>query len=93
MKKKFKIRNKFSFNLVSTETIERIINDADIKKASSGEIQTYLSFSDSLKYGNARPLYKEKDLFDKKNYRSVSILHFFFQSLWKSDVPASVELF
>ena len=42
IKKKFKIKNEFSFNLVSTETIKRIINDLDIKKASSGEIPTYL---------------------------------------------------
>ena len=38
IKKKFKIKNEFSFNLVSTETIKRIINDLDIKKASSGEV-------------------------------------------------------
>ena len=38
---KFKIKSKFSFNLVSTETIKRIINDLDFKKASSGEIRTY----------------------------------------------------
>ena len=42
IKKKFKIKNYFSFNLVSTETIKRTINDLDIKKASSGEIPTYL---------------------------------------------------
>ena len=42
IKKKFKIRSEFSFNLVSTETIKRITNDLDIKKASSGEIPTYL---------------------------------------------------
>ena len=42
IKKKFKIKNAFSFNLVSTETIKIIINDLDIKKASSGEIPTYL---------------------------------------------------
>ena len=42
IKKKFKIKSAFSFNLVSTETIKIIINDRDIKKASSGEIPTYL---------------------------------------------------
>ena len=42
IKKKFKIKNVFSFKLVSTETIKKIINDLDIKKASSGEIPTYL---------------------------------------------------
>ena len=42
IKKEFKIKNEFSFNLVSAETIKRIINDLDIKKASSGEIPTYL---------------------------------------------------
>ena len=42
VKKKFKIKSEFSFNLVSTKTIKRIINDLDIKKASSGEIPTYL---------------------------------------------------
>ena len=42
IKKKFKIKSEFSFNLVCTETIKRIINDLDIKKASSGEIPTYL---------------------------------------------------
>ena len=36
------IEKKFLFNLVSSETIRRIINDLDIKKASSGEIPTYL---------------------------------------------------
>ena len=40
IKKKFRIKSQFSFNLVSTETIKRIINDLDIKKASSGEIPT-----------------------------------------------------
>ena len=83
------------FNLVSTETIKRIINDLDIKKASSGEIPTYLfkkcdfipdtatvcvnetlktgSFPDSLKCANVRPIYKKDNLFDKTNYRPVSI--------------------
>ena len=42
IEKKFKIKSEFSFNLVSTETIKRIINDLDIKNASSGEISTYL---------------------------------------------------
>ena len=42
IKKKFKIKSEFLFNLVSTETIKRIINDLEIKKASSGEIPTYL---------------------------------------------------
>ena len=42
IKKKFKIKSEFPFNLVSTETIIRIINDLDIKKASSGGIPTYL---------------------------------------------------
>ena len=42
IKKKFKIKSEFSFKLVSTETIKRIINDLDIRKASSGEILTYL---------------------------------------------------
>ena len=42
IKKKFKIKSEFSFKFVSTETIKRIINDLDIKKASSGEIPTYL---------------------------------------------------
>ena len=41
IKKKFKIKSEFSFNLVPTETIKRIINDLDIKKP-SGEIPTYL---------------------------------------------------
>ena len=30
------------FNLVTTETVKRIINDLDIKNASSGKIPTYL---------------------------------------------------
>ena len=38
IKKKFKIKIDFSFNLVSTDTIK---NDLEIKKASSGEIPTY----------------------------------------------------
>ena len=42
IKKKFKIKSEFSFNLVSTETIKIIINDLDIKKVLSGEILTYL---------------------------------------------------
>ena len=42
IKKKLKIKNEFLFNLLSTETIKRIINDLDIKKAFSGEIPTYL---------------------------------------------------
>ena len=42
IKKKFKIKSEFPFNLVSTETIIRIINDLDIKKTSSGGIPTYL---------------------------------------------------
>ena len=42
IKKKFKIESKFSFNLVSTETINRIINDLDIKRASSSEIPSYI---------------------------------------------------
>ena len=41
VKKNFKIKSKFSFKLVSTEAIKRIINDLDIKKASSGEIPTF----------------------------------------------------
>ena len=40
IKKKFKIKSEFSFNLVPTETIKRIINNLDIKKASSSEIPT-----------------------------------------------------
>ena len=42
IKEKFKIKSEFSFNLVSTEPIKRIINDLDIKQASSGQIPTYL---------------------------------------------------
>ena len=42
IKQKFKIKSESSFNLVSTGTIKRIMNDLDIKKASSGEIPTYL---------------------------------------------------
>ena len=42
IKRKLKIESKVSFDLVSTETIKRIINDLDIKNASSGEIPTYL---------------------------------------------------
>ena len=42
MKKKIKTKSKFSFNLVSTETIKRTINNLDIKSASSGEISIYL---------------------------------------------------
>ena len=42
IKKKFKIKREFSFNLVFIEAIKGIINDLDIKKASSGEIPTYL---------------------------------------------------
>ena len=42
IKKKFNIKSEFSLCLVFTETIKRIINDLDIKKASSGEIPTYL---------------------------------------------------
>ena len=34
---KFKIKSEFLFNLVSTETMERIIDDLDVKKASSGD--------------------------------------------------------
>ena len=37
-KKKIKIRNEFSFSLVSIETIKRIINDLDIKKTLPGDI-------------------------------------------------------
>ena len=89
IKKKFKIKSEFLFNLVSTETINRIINDLDIKKASSGEIPTYAilfwtlsqyealetaSFTDSLKCANVRPIYKKEEPFDKKNYRPVRIL-------------------
>ena len=32
-KKKFKLKGEFSFSLVSTETITRIINDLDLKKS------------------------------------------------------------
>ena len=32
------------------------------------------SFPNSLKCSNATPIYKEVDLFDKRNYRPVSIL-------------------
>ena len=42
MKKKIKIKSKFLFNPVSTETIKRTINNLDIKNASSGEIPIYL---------------------------------------------------
>ena len=42
--RKFKIKSKFLFHHVSTKTIKRIINDLDIKKPSSGEIQTYFIF-------------------------------------------------
>ena len=35
IKRNFKIKNEFLFNLVSTETIKRITNDVDIKKAST----------------------------------------------------------
>ena len=42
IKQKFKIKSESSFNLVSTGTIKRIMNDLDIKKASRGEIPTYL---------------------------------------------------
>ena len=42
--RKFKIKSKFLFHHVSTETIKRIINDLDIKEPSSGEIQTYFFF-------------------------------------------------
>ena len=41
-KEKIKINSEFSFNLLSTETIKRTINDLDIKKVSSGVIPTYL---------------------------------------------------
>ena len=41
IKKKFKIKSEFSFNFVSTETIKRVINHLDIKKASFCEIPTY----------------------------------------------------
>ena len=41
IKKIFQIKIKFLLNLVSTDTIKRIINDLDIKKACSGEIPTY----------------------------------------------------
>ena len=40
IKKKLKIKSKFSFNHISTETIKTVIKDLDIKKASSGEIPT-----------------------------------------------------
>ena len=39
--KKLKIKSKFLFKCVSTETIKRIIIGLDIKKPSSGEIPTY----------------------------------------------------
>ena len=42
IKKKFKFKSEISFNLVSIETIKRILNDLNVKKASSGEIPTYL---------------------------------------------------
>ena len=41
IKKKLKIKSKFLFKCVSTETIKRIIIGLDIKKHSSGEIPTY----------------------------------------------------
>ena len=41
-KKKLEIKSEFSFNLVSTESLKRIINNLNIKKVSSGEIPTYL---------------------------------------------------
>ena len=43
IKKKFKIKNEFLFNrvFVSTETVKRIIDDLDIKIASSSEIPIY----------------------------------------------------
>ena len=39
--KKFKIKSEFSIHHVSKDTIKRIIDDLDIKKPSSGEIQTF----------------------------------------------------
>ena len=42
VKEKSKIKSKFWFNLVSTETIKGIIKDLDIKKTSLGEIPTWL---------------------------------------------------
>ena len=41
IKKKLKIKSKFSFNHVLLKTIKRVINDLDIKKSYSGEILTY----------------------------------------------------
>ena len=41
IKKKLKIKSKFLFKCVSTETIKRIIIGLEIKKPSSGEITTY----------------------------------------------------
>ena len=41
IKTKFKIKSKFMFKRLSTETIKRIINGLNIKKPSSGEILTY----------------------------------------------------
>ena len=46
---KYKIKSKFSFNHITTETIKRIINNLGIKKTSSGKIPTYfLKKCDSL---------------------------------------------
>ena len=68
IKKKFKIKSKFSFNHVSTDTIKRIVNVLDILDAVAVCINEALktrSFPDSLKCANVRPIYEKVDLFDK----------------------------
>ena len=64
------MKSEFSFNVVSTETIKRIINDLGIKKACFGEIDFILdnfiicvnealkkgSFPDNIKCANVRSI-------------------------------------
>ena len=88
-KKKFKIKSEFSFNLVSTESLKRIINDLNIKKASLFKKGDFVldtatvcvneglkkgTFSYSLKCTNFRPIYKKEDPFYKRSYIPVNIL-------------------
>ena len=66
---KFKIKSKFSFNYVSIETIKK----NHIWVCVSETLKTG-SFPEGIKCANVRPIYKQLNLFDKKNYRLVSVL-------------------
>ena len=74
IKEKLKIKSEFSFNLVSAETIKRIINDINIKRAFSVEITTYFFkkynfISDS--YGKFKWYIKTGSFPDSLKYANV----------------------